>query len=49
MIDDIIDYITGKKIVARCSFMQIYKEKASDLMTSVNVQLRENSSGDLLM
>lgn len=45
IIEDVIDFITAKGINARCSFMQIYKEKVSDLMTGQGVQLRENSSG----
>jgi len=36
-------------LTAKCSFMQIYKEKVSDLMTSASVQLKENSSGDLVL
>jgi len=34
MIDDIINYANENKIVLKCSFMQIYKEKVTDLMSS---------------
>jgi kinesin family member 22 len=47
MVNQMIDYITEKGISAKCSFMQIYKEKVSDLMTGNGVQLRENSNGEL--
>jgi hypothetical protein len=49
MTTDILDYVTAKGLTARCSFMQIYKEKVSDLMTSAAVQLREGSDGDLTL
>lgn len=34
MIDDIISYANEQQIALKCSFMQIYKEKVTDLMTS---------------
>ena len=40
IVNQISDYINVKGIKAKCSFMQIYKEKVSDLMTSGQVQLR---------
>jgi hypothetical protein len=40
IVGDIVDFITEKGISVKCSFMQIYKEKANDLMTSSSVQLR---------
>jgi hypothetical protein len=40
MVEDIINYATQKGIKLKCSFMQIYKEKVTDLMTSEAVQLR---------
>lgn len=40
MIEDIINYATEKKLKLQCSFMQIYKEKVTDLMTSSSVILR---------
>jgi hypothetical protein len=49
MIEDIIYFATNKKLKVQCSFMQIYKEKVTDLMTSSAVQLRDNSNGDLIL
>jgi hypothetical protein len=49
MTEDIMNYVSEKGLTARCSFMQIYKEKVSDLMTSASVQLRENGSGELFL
>ena len=40
MIEDIINFATNKKLKIQCSFMQIYKEKVTDLMTSAAVVLR---------
>jgi kinesin family protein C2/C3 len=40
MIEDIISFANEKKIKVQCSFMQIYKEKVTDLMTSAPVMLR---------
>lgn len=40
MIEDIINFATSKKLKIQCSFMQIYKEKVTDLMTSAAVSLR---------
>lgn len=40
MVEDIVNYAAEKKTSLRCSFMQIYKEKVTDLMTSLPVQLR---------
>lgn len=49
MTEDIMNYVGEKGLTAKCSFMQIYKEKVSDLMTSASVQLRENGSGELFL
>lgn len=40
MIENIINFATEKKLKIQCSFMQIYKEKVTDLMTSAAVVLR---------
>lgn len=40
MIEDIINFATSKQLKIQCSFMQIYKEKVTDLMTSAAVSLR---------
>ncbi len=40
IIEDLIKFVQTKGITAKCSFMQIYKEKVSDLMTSANIQLK---------
>lgn len=45
IIDDILEFTIEKNLTARCSFLQIYKEKVSDLMTGQGVQLRENGEG----
>ena len=49
MVNQMVQYFTDKGLTAKCSFMQIYKEKVMDLMTGNNVQLRENSNGQLLL
>ena len=39
IVNEISDHVSAKDLTAKCSFMQIYKEKVSDLMTSNGVQL----------
>ena len=49
IVEDLLSHTQAQGLTPRLSFMQIYKEKASDLTTSAPVLLKENGSGELLL